>query len=177
MYVRKACYRLQANRVRSERALQAVSSTAYRGGSKGKGMSARTLRNIRACLAALMKYCRSIPCSSVFPKRLTILCGAKPSEKPSPKRRSAAPVCSHDGRIQGKEVEGFTSRIQVHDSAPPLEAPFAAGYTSHHAYRFMIATRVRPGEMIALEPPPDQGRRDVHNEQHQLARNPDARQE
>ena len=106
--------------------LQDVVNLAY---SKSK-LSAKTLKNIRACLANFMKWCRQHGKTMLHPEALIIPRGAKPSEKT---------VLSPDSlRIL------FTSDRTRWKGRPASEFYI-------HAYRFAVLTGLRPGELRGIE--------------------------
>lgn len=114
----------------SERDLQDVIDNAYRHGNNGKGMSAKSLRNIRACLSSFIKYCRSVKCTTLFPENIKIPSGARPSVKTIATQEDLRKLFSiSTSAFRGEQIDD----------------PFV------YAYRFMVATGLRPGELIGLE--------------------------
>lgn len=114
----------------SHRDMQEVIDNYYINGNDGNGASKKTLMNVRTCLSAFMKYCRSIPCSTLVPEFMKIPRGAETKEK-----QIATP---DDIRIL------FTSENTSWRGKPKLDFYI-------HAYRFMVVMGLRPGELIALE--------------------------
>lgn len=110
----------------SKRDLQDIINKAYKEGN----LAEKTLKNIRSCLVAFMKYCRSIPCTTLFPEGLTIPRGAKPSEKHI---------------VAEEEIKILFSSTMTTYRGKPVEDPYV------YAYRFAVATGMRPGEIIALQ--------------------------
>ena len=106
--------------------LQDVIDLAY---AKHK-LSAKTLKNIRACLANFMKWCRKHGKTRLHPEDLSIPRSAKKSEKtilPPDELRTL--FSSTKTTWRGKEVDDFFI----------------------HAYRFAVLTGVRPGELRGLK--------------------------
>ena len=110
----------------SKRDLQDIINKAYKEGD----LAEKTLKNLRSCLVAFMKYCRSISCTTLFPEGLTIPRGARPSEKHIVTEEEIKTLFSVSTALyKGKLVEDHYI----------------------HAYRFAVATGMRPGELIALQ--------------------------
>lgn len=108
-----------------EQDLQTVIDTAHQ-----SGKAAKTLRNIRNCMTAFIKYCRKCKATTLRPESLTIPKGA-----PVGKRAILQPA---DVRtLFSSEETSYKDRI-IKDRLI-------------HAYRFSVATGIRPGELIALE--------------------------
>lgn len=114
----------------TKRDLQEIIDRAYKLGNNGNGMAEKTLKNIRSCISSFFKYCRSIPCTTLFPEGLTIPRGAKPSEKT---------IATKD------DLRVLFSTSTSEWRGKPIEDPFI------HAYRFMVVTGLRPGELVGLE--------------------------
>jgi len=106
--------------------LQSVIDRAY----GEKNLSAKTLRNIRACLMAFIKYCRGEKATQLHPETLIIPAGARISVKTIANEAELKTVFSVPTTLyRGKRVEDRFI----------------------HAYRFEILTGMRPGELIALK--------------------------
>ena len=106
--------------------LQEVIDNAYHKGN----LAEKTLKNIRATLMAFVKYCRAIPCTTLFPEGLRIPKGAKVSEK----------------------------KIIVEEDVKKLFSSTLSTYRMNvvedfwvYAYRFVVVNGIRPGELIGLK--------------------------
>jgi integrase len=110
--------------------LQDVIDTYYVHGNNGNGASKKSLMNLRSCLAAFMKYCRSIPCSTLVPEFMKIPRGAKPSEKKIATADDLRKLFSSD---RTKYRNGSKRDFYI------------------NLYRFAVVTGLRPGEIIALQ--------------------------
>lgn len=110
----------------SKRDLQDIINKAYKQG----GLAEKTLKNLRSCLVSFTKYCRSVPCTTLFPEGLTIPRGARPSEK------------------KIATVEELKTLFSVNTSLykGKLEEDHYV-----YAFRLAVATGMRPGEIIGLQ--------------------------
>lgn len=109
--------------------LQSVLDFAY-SGMKGKKLSDKTMRNIRATLMSFMKYCRGQKCTQYRPDTLTIPASAKKSNKTILNVKDITTLFSVDTTTyRGKRVPDRYI----------------------HAYRFAAVSGIRPGELIALK--------------------------
>lgn len=114
----------------SHKDLQEVIDNYYINGNNGKGASKKTLQNMRGCLSSFMKYCRSIPCSTIVPEFVTIPKSAAKKEKQIATHNDLRILFSSDKTTwYGKTQFDFYI----------------------NAYRFMVVTGLRPGELIGLE--------------------------
>lgn len=93
-------------------------------------LSEKTLRNIRGCILAFIKYCRTTRVASLFPESLTIPASASRSEK-----TIATP----------NDIKTLFASSMTTWRGRPKEDRFI------HAYRFCVLTGMRPGELIALQ--------------------------
>lgn len=114
----------------NEQHLQEVILFAYQNGNDKKKLSDKTLRNIRACLSAFIKYGRKNKATTLFPESLYIPKAAKKSEKKvlQPNDFSLLFSCTKTVYHQ-KEIDEWYI----------------------HAYRFEVVTGLRPGELIGLK--------------------------
>lgn len=108
----------------TEEDLQEVIDSAY-----AKGLSKKTLTNIRGTLTGFMKYCRKAKASTLHPEDLEIPSGAKRSEK-----HIAAP----------DDIRLLFSRDQTLFYGKPTPERCI------HAYRFAVVTGLRFGELLGL---------------------------
>lgn len=108
----------------TEASLQKVIDKAY-----AKGLSKKSLGNIRATLISFVKYCRKNKWTALFPEDLTIPQGARLREKKILQPSDISALFTTDTRIlRGKPI--FDDYI--------------------YAYRFQVLTGLRPGELIGL---------------------------
>lgn len=109
----------------TEQHLQNVINAAYKG-----GLAKKTLSNIRACLTAFVKFCRINKATTLVPENLSIPRGAKSKEKYILQPEDLTILFTNDYTInRQKEVpEIFIN-----------------------AYRFEVATGLRPGEVIGMK--------------------------
>lgn len=93
-------------------------------------LSDKTLRDVRGCLLAWLKWCRMHGFSKLHPEGLTIPAGAKKPEKRIVHPAGLATLFSSDmTKYHGKErVDWYI-----------------------HAYRFAVLTGLRPGELCGLQ--------------------------
>lgn len=108
----------------TEANLQKVIDKAY-----AKGLSKKSLGNIRATLISFVKYCRKNKWTALFPEDLTIPQGARLREKKILQPSDISALFTTDTRIlRGKPI--FDDYV--------------------YAYRFQVLTGLRPGELIGL---------------------------
>ena len=115
----------------TEQNLQDIINAAAIGGkrNKEKGLSKKSLENIRAEIKAFLKYCRKSKVTTMFAEDLTIPAGAKRSQK---------------AIAQPEHLETlFKSDISTFKGKPIVDAYI-------NAYRFAVLTGLRPGELMAL---------------------------
>lgn len=115
----------------TEQNLQDIINAAAIGGkrNKEKGLSKKSLENIRAEIKAFLKYCRKSRVTTMFAEDLTIPAGAKRSQK---------------AIIQPEHLETlFKSDISTFKGKPIVD-PYI------NAYRLAVLTGLRPGELMAL---------------------------
>lgn len=109
----------------NEQHLQDIINKAYK-----KGLAKKTLQNIQACMLAFLKYCRKCKYTTMFSENLII-----PKQAPKGERKILQPshikilFTSSKSKYYGNIVEDF--------------------YVN--AYRFAVASGLRPGELIGLE--------------------------
>lgn len=109
----------------NEQHLQDVINKAYK-----RGLSFKTLCNIKACLLSFVKFCRKTKCSTLFAEDIII-----PQNAPRCERTVLQPehlkilFSENKSKFCGNDVTDF--------------------YV--HAYRFAVASGLRPGELIGLE--------------------------
>lgn len=106
--------------------LQDVIDLAY----ARRKLADKTLRDVRGCILAWLKWCRRHGWSKLYPEGLTIPAGAKKPEKK---------VLSQDG----------IAVLFASDMTTWRGKPVVDWYI--HAYRFAVLTGVRPGELCGLE--------------------------
>ena len=94
------------------------------------GLSKRGLKNVKADVTAFMKYCRKEKASKLFPENLTISKGAKRSQK-----TVADPA---DLKIL------FAKEESTYQCRPCIDHYI-------HAYRFLVLTGLRLGELLGLK--------------------------
>lgn len=109
----------------SEQHLQDIINKAYK-----KGLAKKTLQNIKACMLAFLKYCRKCKYTTMFSENIIIPKNAPKGERTilQPKHLQTL-FTSTKSKFYGREVEDFYI----------------------HAYRFAVASGLRPGELIGLE--------------------------
>ena len=109
----------------NEQHFQDIINKAYK-----KGLSKKTLQNIKACLLAFLKFCRKNNCTTLFSENIII-----PKDAAKGERNILQPqhlqilFSSNKSKYFSSEVEDFYI----------------------NAYRFMVASGLRPGELIGLE--------------------------
>lgn len=109
----------------NEQHLQTVINKAY-----SKGLSKKSLMNIRSCLMAFVKYCRKSKMTTLFPEDLIIPREAKESEKHI---------------LQPNDLKTlFSDDITLFNGSPQFDPLI-------YAYRFHVLTGLRPGELIGLK--------------------------
>lgn len=113
----------------NEQDLQDVILLANKTGNNGQGLAYKTLLDIRNCLVAFIKYCRKNKATTLFPESLKI-----PKDAPKREKRILQPddlkkLFAHDTNYyRGKEI----------------------GEWYIYAFRFAVATGLRPGEVLGL---------------------------
>lgn len=106
--------------------LQDVIDLAY----AKRDLSDKTLRDVRGCILAWLKWCRRHGYSKLHPEGLTIPAGARKPEKKIVHPAGLTTLFSSEDTIyRGKEVTDWYI----------------------HAYRFAVLTGVRPGELCGLQ--------------------------
>lgn len=116
----------------TEQDLQDVINAAARSGirDKSRGLSKKSLENIRAELKAFLKFCRKAKVTTMYPEDLTVPAGARRSEK-----TVAQP--KHLDILFSSEVTTYRGKL----ICDPLV----------NAYRLAVTTGLRPGELLGLE--------------------------
>ncbi|MBE7053425.1 MAG: site-specific integrase [Ruminococcaceae bacterium] len=109
----------------NEQHLQDVINKAYR-----KGLSKKTLSNIRGCLLGFIKYCRKTKHTTLFPESLCV-----PKNAPEGERTILQP---NDLKI----LFNSNKTIRYKDETDEFYI---------NAYRFAVLTGLRPGELIGLQ--------------------------
>lgn len=127
----------------TENHLQNILDEAYKHGSfakdvpkarklkEGETLSRKTLKNIFTTINAFMKYCRvRRKCTTLFPESLSIPSGARYKNKDILQSDALTILFKEDFTLyRGKKI--FDNYI--------------------YAYRFMVATGLRPGEIVGLK--------------------------
>lgn len=108
----------------NENDLQNIIEDAY-----AAGLSKRGLKNVKSDITAFMKFCRQEKATRLLPENLRIPTGAKRSKKT---------VATQDDLKKLFQSEETTWQGR----------PCADRYI--HAYRFLVLTGLRPGEMLGL---------------------------
>ena len=109
----------------TEQHLQTVINKAYK-----KGLSKKTLSNIKACMLSFLKYCRKCKYTNLFSENLYIPRNAQKGERTVLQPDDIKKLFSTDKTIKnGKEERDFYI----------------------NAYRFAVSTGLRPGELIGLQ--------------------------
>lgn len=98
--------------------------------ARNKGLAEKTIKNIRSCIMAFLKYARKANLTTLHPEELTLPKGAKQSEKFSLTEDEYKVLMKSDKtNWRGKEVEDWYI----------------------HAYRFSVLMGYRPGELAGLQ--------------------------
>lgn len=109
----------------TEQHLQEIINKGYK-----KGLSKKSLSNIKACLLAFLKYCRKCKYTTLFPESLYIPRNAQKGERTILQPDDIKILFSDNTTLyRGKEKEDFYI----------------------NAYRFDLLTGLRPGELIGLQ--------------------------
>lgn len=109
----------------TEQHLQIVINKAYK-----KGLSKKTISNIKACMCSFLKYCRKCRYTSLISENLYIPRNAKKGERTVLQPKDIKILFSSDKTTRfNKEIRDFYI----------------------NAYRFAVATGLRPGELIGLQ--------------------------
>lgn len=112
------------------RDLQAIVDKYYRFGKDGEGLSAATLKGLRASMSAWLKYCRSMRCTTLTAESIKIPKAARQTEKTIATKEDIRVLFSVDATVwNGERVRDFFV----------------------HAYRFLAVVGLRPGELLAIE--------------------------
>ena len=109
----------------TEQKLQSIIDKAY-----SQDLSRKTLNNIKCCLTAFIKFCRSCNYTSLFPEGLTIPREAKTKEKQILQPSHLRTLFSEDSTLYRNK-----------ETPDPLI----------YAYRFHVLTGIRPGELSGLK--------------------------
>lgn len=95
-----------------------------------KGLAEKTIKNIRACIMAFLKYCRKSKLTTLHPEELVIPKGCKSSEKFTLTESEYKLLMTSDKTMfRGKVVDEWYI----------------------HAYRFAILMGYRPGELAGIQ--------------------------
>ena len=109
----------------NEQHLQSIINYAY-----NKGLSKKTLQNIKGCMASWLKFCRMNKYTTLFPENLSIPKGAATKEK---------------AILQPEDVKKlFLSDVTLRKGSEQYDIYI-------NAYRFQVLTGMRPGEVIGLK--------------------------
>lgn len=109
----------------NEQHLQNIINSAY-----NKGLSKKTLQNIKGCMTSWLKFCRMNKYTTLFPENLSIPKGAATKEK--------AILQPEDVKKLFVSSNTILNRKETYDIFV-------------NAYRFQILTGLRPGEVIGLK--------------------------
>ena len=113
----------------NEQHLQNVILKNFQSGKKGKPLSYKYLKTIRDCMSAFMKYARKCGQTNLRPENLYV-----PKSAPRGQRTILQPA----------SIEKLFSSTQTFCSRKIQDDTFV------HAYRFAVATGLRPGELLEL---------------------------
>ena len=108
----------------NEQNLQNIINKAY-----AKGLSKKTLTNLKATILSFMKYCRRRKATALLPEGLTIPKGARTAQKQI---------------LQPEHLTILFSSDQTAWRGKPIFDPLI------YAYRFQVLTGLRPGELLGL---------------------------
>lgn len=109
----------------TERDLESILQKA-----KNKGLAEKSIKNIRSCIMAFLKFARKAKLTTLHPDELTLPKGAKKSEKFALTESEVRTLMSAAKTIyRGKEVDEWYI----------------------HAYRFAVLMGYRPGELAGLQ--------------------------
>lgn len=109
----------------NEQHLQSIINFAY-----NKGLSKKTLQNIKGCMASWLKFCRMNKYTTLFPENLSIPKGAATKGK---------------AILQPEDVKKlFLSDVTLRKGSEQYDIYI-------NAYRFQVLTGMRPGEIIGLK--------------------------
>lgn len=108
----------------TEQHLQNIINKAYT-----KGLSKKTLTNLRATVLSFVKYCRKRKATTLFPENVTIPKGAR---------------CAQKQILQPEHLATLFSSNTTTLRGKPIPDPFV------YAYRFQVLTGLRPGELLGL---------------------------
>lgn len=109
----------------NEQHLQSIINFAY-----NKGLSKKTLQNIKGCMTSWLKFCRMNKYTTLFPENLSIPKGAATKEK---------------AILQPEDVKKlFLSDVTLRKGSEQYDIYI-------NAYRFQVLTGMRPGEIIGLK--------------------------
>lgn len=114
----------------TESTLQDVINYAHSIGNSGKGLSKKTLNNIRACLKSFIKFCRIEKATILYPESLRLPNDAKKSKK---------------GALQPDDLKKLFASSKTLWRGREHEDWYI------HAYRFETIVGLRPGELIGLD--------------------------
>ncbi len=113
----------------TEQHLQEVILYAHKTGNKGAGLSCKTLKDIRDCLSAFMKYARKCKATSLHPEELFIPNTAAKSTR---------------GTLHPDDIKLLFSCDCTQDHRKVIPEWYI------HAFRYELITGMRPGEVIGL---------------------------
>lgn len=94
------------------------------------GLSKKTLSNMKACLLAFLKFCRSCKATTLFVEGLYVPKGAAVKEKRV---------------IQPNDIKILFGSSKTIYKGKEIDDPLI------NAYRFQVLTGLRPGELIGLQ--------------------------
>lgn len=109
----------------SEQHFQSVINEAY-----SKGKAKKTLQNMRACMMSFLKFCRKSKATTLFVEDLKIPHGAKSEEK---------------AILQPSDLKILFDKDTVLSRGGSIKEIYI------NAYRFEVATGLRPGEIAGLK--------------------------
>ncbi len=110
--------------------MQDVILFAYKHPVRGKTLSEKTLKNLRNCLTAFIKYARKAPITKLYPESLYIPRGAEKSHKGTLQPEDIVKLFSCDTTVRyGKEIDEWYI----------------------HLCRLIVIVGLRPGEAFALK--------------------------
>lgn len=125
----KPCIGKKKLEIINEQHLQDVILYAHKIGNKGNGLAYKTLKGIRDCLVAFIKYARKCKATTLLPENLTIPTTAAKSKRDTLQPGDLKILFSCDKTLENKKAvdEWFI-----------------------HAFRYEVVTGMRPGEMCGL---------------------------
>ena len=134
-YIIPAIGNMSVRDLTNEQVLQNIINSAFLKGTNGKPLARKTLQNLRGTLMQFVRYCRKCGYTTLVPENLVV-----PRKAGKVEKQILQP---HEIRVLFSEDSAFAPHSNQHREVSQTEWFI-------HAFRFVLLTGLRPGELIGL---------------------------